>query len=355
MRKTNGDLQSKPRLAASPNYGKQSNWVKLKRKVRTIILKKINNTPLQFRLYRSYWHYRIQRNKQNLDNRVRNESHFLTQRPNYGAGIGHQLANWNSGLFFANYFNVRYAHSPFSTDKWESFFGFGENEIHVSDLEESKGYKVVRLPRFDSTSNYEINLIANIISSYKSDKVLFFLELDQGYKRQYETKDVLSEKFFSAKSRSNDNLIFVPDAFNIAVHIRRRMKIETTEVWRTRGLENEYFVNALSLALNTIETEKKIEIYLFSQGDIEEFSEFEKFKNMHYCMDMGPIDSVLHMINADLLISSKSSFSYNPALISKGIQIVPKTFWHSYPGTSQYILADNDGNFDINHLKNKFI
>jgi hypothetical protein len=338
-------------LVASPNYGKASKWDKAKRKINSTIVNKISGTFLQFRLYRSYWHYKFFGNK-NVDannNDIRN-THFLCEKPNYGAGIGHQLANWNAGLYFANFFNIRFAHYPFSTEKWESFLGFGDGEIKAKELERDRKFKIVRLPRFNSMDEKEIDLIRNIITSYKRSNILFYLEADQGYKRQCDTSAILSAKFFGASARQKDKLIFSKDTFNIAVHIRRRMKIETEEVWLSRGLNNSFFSNALSEVLNTIRTDKKIEVYLFSQGTVEEFPEFEQFENIHYCMDMGPIDSVLHMINADLLISSKSSFSYKPALISKGIKICPETFWHAYPATSDFLMADNTGKFDKEKL-----
>lgn len=348
------NIKVQSQFVASPNYGKQSKWEKIRRTIRARIIGKLANTPLQFKVYRSYMHYRLSRILKTKD---KDESikHYLTEKPNYGAGIGHQLANWNCGLYFAGKYNLQFAHFPFSTEKWESFLGFGEGEVAAKDLIDSGKYRIVRLPKFDSTSDEEIALIGNIISSYTRKEVLFMLEGDQGYKRQCDTSKILSEKFFKAPSRKNDQIKFSTDTFNIAVHIRRRMKVETDEVWITRGLDNEYFSNILGQTLEIIEPGKKIEIYLFSQGNVEEFPEFSKFENMHYCMDMGPIESVLHMVNADLLISSKSSFSYKPALISKGIQIAPKTFWHAYPDTDQYILADNGGNFDHKKLKNKFI
>jgi hypothetical protein len=51
----------------------------------------------------------------------------------------------------------------------------------------------------------------------------------------------------------------------------------------------------------------------------------------------------LHMIYADLFITSKSSFSYKSALISNGIKVCPKEFWHGYPKAKDWILSENDG------------
>jgi len=339
-------------LVASPNYGKESKWKKARRKINSIIVGKIENTPLKFRWYRSYWHYKLSGSKPPADLAAIKQTHYLSEKPNYGAGIGHQLANWNAGLYFAGYFNLKFAHYPFSTQKWENFLGFGEGETLATELEENSQYKIVKLPRFDSTNAEEIALVNNIVSSYKQKNILFYLESDQGYMRQFDTYQILSRKFFKAAARKNETTKFSKDSFNIAIHIRRRMKIETLPVWQERGLENTYFSNVLRQVLSLQKTGKKADIYLFSQGTEEEFPEFREFANMHYCMEMGPVESVLHMTEADLLISSKSSFSYKPALMSKGIKICPATFWHQYPNTPDFIQAGNDGNFDHQQLLN---
>jgi hypothetical protein len=52
------------------------------------------------------------------------------------------------------------------------------------------------------------------------------------------------------------------------------------------------------------------------------------------------------MVNADLLITSKSSFSYKPALLSNGIKVCPKNFWHRYPDKLDFILVADDGILD---------
>lgn len=347
----NSDNKMNKAGVQAPSYGGDSRLQKLRRKINAIILNKIINTPLQFRLYRSYWHSKVSFSLSKSDSN-KGLDQYLTQKPNYGAGIGHQLSNWNSGLYFANYFKVKFAHSPFSNKKWEGFLGFGEGEVNAFEFKKRSGVKTVKLPWFNPTSQKEIDLIGEIISSYKRNKVLFTLCQDQGYKRQCDTSEILSEKFFNAKDRINDKLIYSANCFNIAIHIRRRMKIESDEVWENRGLGNQYFFNILNQVTELLPKDKKVELYLFSQGTIEDFPEFKSFSNIHYCMEMGPIESFLQMVYADLLISSKSSFSYKPALISKGIQICPKTFWHSFPNFTRYILADNDGNFDKSQLIN---
>ena len=336
-------------FAPPPIYQQEGKWVRFKRKLNSVFVNLIAGTPLQYRLYLSYWHYKL-----NNDNKTKDDvkkTHFIYLKPNYGAGIGHQLANWNAGLYFSGYYKLRFAHFPFSNDKWENFLGFGELEVLVSALNK-KNFKTVNLPKFDSENQHEIDLIGKIIDSYTRSNVLFSLAMDQGYMRQFETTPILSEKFFAAPARRQNKLLFKPDSYTIAIHIRRRMSIETEEIWKSRGLDNFYYVNILKEIIAVSPPDKNITFYLFSQGTVEDFPEFKNFPNLIYCMDMGPVESFLHMVYADILVSSKSSFSYKPALISKGIKICPQTFWHGYPATEDFILADDLGCFAISKLSN---
>jgi hypothetical protein len=119
-----------------------------------------------------------------------------------------------------------------------------------------------------------------------------------------------------------------------------------------RWLDNEYFERVLATVVEHIPSHKPYAIYLFSQGCEQDFPEFNKFNNLHFCLDMNAQDSFLHMVYADLLITSKSSFSYKPALFSNGIKICPKNFWHGYPRTNDWILSDDHGVFNVNQLRN---
>ena len=82
---------------------------------------------------------------------------------------------------------------------------------------------------------------------------------------------------------------------------------------------------------------------MFSQGKKEDFLEFTEFQNIHFCLDMGAQESFLHMVYADVLITSKSSFSYKPALLNRGIKFVPVDFWHGYPKEKNWILLNETG------------
>lgn len=261
------------------------------------------------------------------------------------------MANWIAGLCYAHRFGLKFAHLPFSTPQWEEFLGFNIGEKTVSELKE-QGYKIRKLPLFHENNIKEIKLNKKIIQSYTGEKIIFLAEQDQFYRNQYDAMDELKRKFYNAPARKKDHLIYSPKNFNIAIHVRRGdiMSDPTNPHLTMRYLSNDYFEKVLKQVVTNLKTNKPVHIYFFSQGQPENYPEFKHYPNLHWCLEMNALDSFLHFVYADLLITSKSSFSYKPALLNKGIKICPRNFWHGYPASQDWILCDNDGTFNINAL-----
>lgn len=305
-------------------------------------------------IYKSYWNYIFSSKKYATKNIIK----YLSATPNKGAGIGHQLSNWIAGYWYAKQFDLKFAHIPFSNSSWETFLGFGENEITVDELVSKRGYKKIRLPLFNEYNPHEVELIKKIINSYQSQRVVFVAEQDQFYENQYGNIDELKKKFYSAKSRQDDKLIYSTENFNIAIHVRRGDitigQLNKNPNLLFRWQDNDYFINVLENVIEDLNQLKPIKIFLFSQGEKNDFSDFDKFENIEFCLDVGAKDSFLHMVYADLLITSKSSFSYKPALLSNGIKVVPQDFWHGYPNDKKWNLADSFGIIDKTHSINNY-
>lgn len=320
---------------------------KIRRKLAWWKIKYFRNTFLYPFLYRSYWHHLLRKRCKNSNN-----LNYYAACPNIGAGIGHQMANWIAGLWFANQFNLKFAHIAFSSPQWNDFLGFGIGEKTVEELK-MQGYIVRKLPLFDEKRPKEVELNKKIINSYAGKKVIFLAEQDQFYHDQIGVMNELKQKFYNAPSRKNDSLIYSRENFNIAIHVRRGdiMADPTNPNLAMRFLSNNYFEKVLKQVIENIHTDKPIHIYFFSQGKPEDYPEFAGYSNLHWCLDMNAQDSFLHLVYADLLITSRSSFSYNPAILNNGIKICPRNFWHDYPKTDDWILCDNDGYFNIEKLK----
>lgn len=312
---------------------------KIKRKLWSRLVSVMRKGSLYRFLYRSYWHYLFNKKKNGTLKTV-----YFSARPNPGAGIGHQMANWIAGYWWAGQFGLKFAHLPFSTKSWDAFLGFGEDEMKVSDLV-GQGYKKRRLPLFDENNPKEVDLVQRIIRSYAGQKVVLVCEQDQFYQDQYGVMDDIQQKFHSAPVRAQEHLRFDNTHYNIAIHVRRGdiMVDPNNPNLRMRYISNEYFIDVLKQVLEKVQTDKPKHVYFFSQGKPEDYPEFQEVDNLHWCLDMGAQESFLHMVYADVLITSKSSFSYKPALLNKNLKVCPQNFWHGYPKTEDWVLVDDKG------------
>lgn len=337
---------------------KKISWRKIKAKVRSKIVKVFRDTVFYPFLYRSYWHYLFCK-KDYTDNGSQIPTLYYTARPNPGAGIGHQMSNWIAGFWYAKEFGLHYVHSPFSSEKWENFLGLGVGEIMIEDLKQ-KNFIIRKLPLFKYNTPEEKELNRRIISSYTGKKVVFCAEQDQFLRDLQLVRFTLQQKFYNAPSRKKDYLKYDSDVINIAIHVRRGdiMTDPSNPNLTKRFLSNDYFEKVLGQVLLFVKgqqdiqrAKKDVHIYFFSQGAKEDFPEFKKFKNIHWCFDMSAIDTFLHMVYADVLITSKSSFSYKPALLNKSIKVCPQDFWHAYPTDDPtWVLVDNFGTITTQHF-----
>lgn len=69
-------------------------------RLRQIFIHSASKMGMPFLPYLSYWHIKITPMLYNTDNQ------YFAAIPNRGAGIGHQLANWIAGYWFARIFEL---------------------------------------------------------------------------------------------------------------------------------------------------------------------------------------------------------------------------------------------------------
>ena len=331
------------------NKNKASLKNKLYRKIHWYIYSKSTLKKCVVHFYPSYRHRNVKPGSDDIS------TLYITQIPNEGAGIGHQISNLNSGIHAAEVFGINFAYPGFrGKEDWEQFLGFNQNCKSIEELKK-EGYKIRTLPYFhyeensDKATNDSLELTRRIIKSYAGKKIIFNVNLDTFYRNQYEVIPYIKSRFEAAPERKNDKLIYNNNVINIAVHIRRgdinKGQLTGDKALTKRWLDMEYYENIIKkLVMNF---EKPYCIYIFSEGDAKEYRAFEEYGTVKYCFDMSAMDSFLHMVRADYLVLSKSSFSYKPALLSDGIRICPPGFWHGYPDNEKWIVADENGEFEV--------
>lgn len=276
---------------------------------------------------------------------------YLASRPNPGAGIGHQMANWLSGYKMACYYGVKYAvypfsylNAPFEPNEWDAFLGLNEGETSAESLYR-KGYRKVILPKIEFSNAEERDLLKNIIDSY-TGKVVFLLEMDQFADSELESLDYLRKKYYAAPARKNDRTDYDPDCFNVAVHIRRGDIVQTDpnhldDNLTMRWMDTDYYIEQTAKYAARFAEGRPVHLYLFSQADKEELAGFEPYGTVHYCNQMSALESFLYMVNADMLIMSRSGMSYQAAKLNlDGIIIYPQGFWREPVDSEKWILPE---------------
>jgi hypothetical protein len=92
---------------------------------------------------------------------------------------------------------------------------------------------------------------------------------------------------------------------------------------------------------------QRCRVSLHSQGAAVDFAGLEAL-GAQLCLDVDAVWTMRQLIEADILIMSKSSFSYVAALVSDGIKLY-EPFWHS--PLSAWIERGSDGGFDAKAFK----
>ncbi len=317
----------------------KNTWNNIKRKVwLTLVDHSIDKWYYLF-LYRSYWNYITHKHPSEFSF----SGNFLTAIPNNGAGVGHQASNILAGIVYAPIFNLTFAYTPILDSKWDCILGFGKDEISVAQLIKSR-FKLVRLPKFHEDN---IEIVHRIIRSYCGQRVVFRLEQDQFCKNIYLVKDQLRLHFCKSATSLLNDLCFSHDFLNIAIHVRRGDIVQNSslplENQKHRWLSNEYYVKTLKKVMSTsCVGAKPVKVFLFTQGEECDFQEFKSIPNLIFKLNMDPYATFIHLVKADILLMSLSSFSFIAGLYNDGLKVCPSGFWHAYPDSPDWMEIDNE-------------
>jgi hypothetical protein len=227
------------------------------------------------------------------------------------------------------------------------------------DLEKQisqKKIKLVELPRLqinipsnEQDDNDIYREIDQFIQSNHESNIAFRVSRNLSGDYEYEsTKAWFSNAYAKARGLQPIPLVFNLNQFNIAVHIRRGDLLPGRQFsdLSSRMLPDGWYLKILDTVIYN--SNKKIAIHIFSEGKegkyLSEngmpFSWKAYFQDTPHevseHIDSDFIGTFHHLLNADVLIGSKSGMSHLAGMLGTGIKIMPK-MWHSYRGANQLL------------------
>lgn len=118
----------------------------------------------------------------------------------------------------------------------------------------------------------------------------------------------------------------VKNQFKVAVHIRKYNQHDGVITVPARYTPNEYFIKVIDF-IRCKYKEQNPQFHIYSQGSSDNFKCFiSEDTQLHLNEDIT--ETFVSLVDADILVTSASSFSYIAALLSDNV-IVYKPFWHT--------------------------
>jgi len=293
-------------------------------------------------------------------------------------GVGAQLHRIYGIYAVSRLLGVSYLHSPLLDVGYQGLSALQANaadpDFHrsfnelldiPSDIVPAGDLQTIRLPNIGLTVANQ--LVARTERGSAGKATLLRLTTPHGIADRfpdcYEVCKQLSP--FSSSRRGGEPL-------RVALHVRRG---EQVVVESDRLLPNMYYLNVarrVVAALDALKLDFRIELWTevptteFVVGlqhhgingrlneprvvrpEMYELAEFDLLPNLVHCLNGRAIDCLRGLATADILIMSRSSFSYVAAILNRNGIIFYHPFWHSPP--SSWITADPDGRFDDSRL-----
>jgi hypothetical protein len=232
-------------------------------------------------------------------------------------GVGAQVQAQLSALAYCRRFGIPYVHSPLNSvehttgadevERWERLFGIGDAEERLGDRSTTAIEDYVSTPAL-----WREPAILRCLHMHQ------FTDADPDVYSgiQYE----LRRKYAGERSYGEQGIA------RVAVHVRRGDVSRSTN--RQRYVSTEHvFETIRRVSSEVIGNGLRPKITLYSQGSPGDFADITESLPVDLQLDRDPLWTMERLIEAEVLVTAKSSFSYVAALLSEGA-IYYQPFWH---------------------------
>jgi hypothetical protein len=253
----------------------------------------------------------------------------------YREGAGSQASLTMAALNFARVLGLAWRHTPFVpvdhggaevarlTAAWEAFFNLGGGELSVSQASS----EVVNFG--PATSFHLLNLFVDLRSKILPDNSII-PHFDAAVRREFRRKYRANKP--PPPARDAGRLV-------VAVHVRRHVEGDADHPYAMDMIRMVRTLEAVETVLRA--AGRAWEVRLHSQGAPEEFTAFAR-PGVTLFLDTDPMKSLADLIDADVAILSRGSFSYAAGVLSEGIVIADPY----YPPQDGWLVYDQSGDFD---------
>ena len=325
---------------------------------------------------------------------------FLIDYDNPDAGMGHSMGFINRGVKIAlrNQLQFAYAEEQLrksSSSEWKwrlkqglrALRGARRNETHnigndlnrmlnlaqrlpgrsaIEKRVRSGELTLINLPPFElhiPSNAQEDDLVYksvdHFIQSHPEPNTVFKLSNNRSGDYEYAaTQDWFRDAYSRARVEDSFALQYQPDHINVAVHIRRGDLLPDRQFsdLSSRMLPDRWYIEILNIIAAQANT--PLSIHIFSEG---KNGLYQSEKGVHFSwsdfyagtghrvtehIDTPFLDTVHHLLHADVLVGSKSGMTHLAGMLGNQIKLVP-TMWHSYRGAEGLLeIPDSVDNLD---------
>ena len=315
---------------------------------------------------------------------------FLIDYDNPDAGMGHSMGFINRGvkITLRNQLQFAYAEeqlrkSSISEWKWRLKQGFRalrgarRNETHnigndlnrmlnltqrlpgrsaIEKRVRNGELTLVNLPPFElqiPSNAQEDDLVYKsvdqFIQSHPEPNTVFKLSHNRFGDYEYaSTRNWFMDAYTKAREADCFALQYQPDFINVAVHIRRGDLLPNRQFsdLSHRMLPDRWYIEILNRV--AAEASRPLSIHIFSEG---KNGIYQSEQGAHFSwsdfyagsghrvtehIDTPFLDTVHHLLHADVLVGSKSGMTHLAGMLGNQIKLVP-TMWHSYRGAERIL------------------
>jgi hypothetical protein len=232
-------------------------------------------------------------------------------------GFGSQFQTLLHMIYYAAANNAEYIHIPIRTME----HNYSDDPLYVKSLEE---FMCIRLFKHIDEIDPHISTIRHI----SNEECRHYFQQSVDTAMSHSSLSLYKSAFW----RTITNTHYNPNKYNIALHIRRG-DVQSTNSNRDRYTSNEVYLETMKYLLETY-SDNDIQFHIYSEGSIHEFDCFQS-ENTVLHLNEDVRTTFIGLITSQVLVQSKSSFSYVAGLLSNGtVYHIP--FWH--PPESSWIL-----------------